>query len=115
MVTDKECRWANFPSQELPKRKGVIKNITKFDATFFGVHHKQVHAMDPQGRQLIECAYEAILDSGFHPMSLRGSRTGVYVAVCFSETEKSVLYDSLQTSGFNLAGFVLKIAGQSSI
>lgn len=104
MVTDKECRWSHSLSKELPRRKGVINNIKKFDATFFGVHHKQVNAMDPQGRQLIECAYEAILDSGIHPSALRGSRTGVFVAVCFSETEKSLLFDTIQTGGFSLAG-----------
>lgn len=104
MVTDKEERWSHGLSQELPKRKGVIRNLTKFDATFFGIHHKQANAMDPQGRLLIECAYEAVLDAGLHPLSLRSTKTGVFVAICFSETEKTLLFDTIQTEGFSLPG-----------
>lgn len=103
MTTDKEMRWNNSMSQELPRRKGVINNVGKFDASFFGIHSKQANSMDPQGRQIIECAYEAIMDSGVHPQSLRDSRTGVFVAVCFSESER-ILFDNLQSSGFALAG-----------
>lgn len=106
MVTDEECRWSHNLSKELPIRKGVIKHLRKFDATFFGIHHKQANAMDPQGRQLIECAYEAIIDAGFSPQELRTTKTGCFVAICFSETEKSLLYDSVHTEGFSLAGLV---------
>jgi len=48
----------------LPKRSGKLKNLTKFDASFFGVHPKQANAMDPQLRILLEVTYEALLDSG---------------------------------------------------
>ena len=48
----------------LPKRNGKIKELSKFDATFFGVHPKQATYMDPQLRILMELAYEAIIDAG---------------------------------------------------
>ena len=48
----------------LPKRNGKIKDLSKFDATFFGVHPKQATYMDPQLRILMELAYEAIIDAG---------------------------------------------------
>lgn len=48
----------------LPKRNGKLKDISKFDASFFGVHPKQAHTMDPQLRLLLEVSYEAILDGG---------------------------------------------------
>jgi len=38
--------------------------LTKFDATFFGVHPKQANVTDPQLRLLLEVTYEALLDSG---------------------------------------------------
>lgn len=60
--------------------------------------------MDPQGRQIIECAYEAILDAGCHPQALRDQKTGVFVAVCFSEADKNLLFDTITTSGLALAG-----------
>ena len=48
----------------LPERCGKLKDISKFDAPFFGVHPKQANGMDPQLRMLLEVTYEAIVDSG---------------------------------------------------
>lgn len=48
----------------LPRRSGKLKDLSRFDASFFGVHPKQAHTMDPQLRLLLEVAYEAILDGG---------------------------------------------------
>lgn len=106
MITDREVRWSNSVSQELPKRKGVLKDIRNFDAAFFGIHSKQAQHIDPQGRTIIETAYEAILDAGIHPQELRESKTGVFVGVCFSEAEKSILYETIATkdSGTGLSG-----------
>lgn len=91
-------------SKELPKRKAVLNNINKFDAAFFGIHSKQADRMDPQARQIIECAYEAILDAGFHPQTLRGSKTGVFVGVCFSEADKNLLCEMVGDDALGLAG-----------
>lgn len=60
MVDDDEIRWKHF-NLEIPRRMGKIEDLQKFDATFFGVHFKQAHTMDPQCRLLIETAYEAVL------------------------------------------------------
>ena len=48
----------------LPKRSGKLKDLSKFDAAFFGVHPKQSNTMDPQLRMLLEVTYEAITDAG---------------------------------------------------
>ena len=48
----------------LPKRTGKLKDLRSFDATFFGVHAKQAHVMDPQLRILLELTHEAIVDAG---------------------------------------------------
>ena len=104
MVTDEDWQASESFSQELQKRKGVIGALDRFDATFFGIHYKQANVMDPQGRILIESSYMAILDAGIHPQQIRGTNTAVFVAVCFSETEKFLLYDTLNSNGFNLVG-----------
>jgi acyl transferase domain-containing protein len=57
----------------VPKQHGFIKDIRKFDATFFNVHPKQAEGMDPQLRILHEVAYESIIDGGiklYHAKSL---------------------------------------------
>ncbi|KAH8379368.1 hypothetical protein KR009_004445 [Drosophila setifemur] len=103
MVDDDERRWRHF-NPEIPKRSGKINKLEKFDATFFGVHFKQAHTMDPQTRILIETAYEAVIDAGINPKSLRGSKTGVYVGSCISESEKTWFYEKVSSGGFGITG-----------
>lgn len=103
MVDDDERRWRHT-NAEIPKRSGKINRLEKFDATFFGVHYKQAHTMDPQCRMLLEHAYEAVLDAGVNPRTLRGSRTGVYIGACFAESEKTWFYEKVSTGGFGITG-----------
>ena len=50
--------------QGSPKRWGLLQNLDKFDATFFGVPPKQANFMDPQLRFLLEVTHEALIDAG---------------------------------------------------
>ena len=101
MVTASEKRWPNY-NPEIPTRMGVIDDIEKFDATFFGVPYKQAHCIDPQCRLLIETAYEAIVDAGVCPKSIRGSKTGVFIGACFNESEKVFFYDPNHITAYGL-------------
>ncbi|KAG4070516.1 hypothetical protein HA402_012306, partial [Bradysia odoriphaga] len=103
MVDDAEVRWKHF-NLEIPRRMGKIEGLEKFDATFFGVHFKQAHTMDPQCRLLIETAYEAVLDAGIHPKTLRETKTGVFIGACFSESEKTWFYEKISSGGFGITG-----------
>ena len=47
MITEDERRWPKG-LYGLPSRAGKIKDLSKFDAQFFGVHGKQANLMDPQ-------------------------------------------------------------------
>ncbi|GLH14329.1 Fatty acid synthase [Gryllus bimaculatus] len=103
LLTADDRRWS-IDHPEIPPRSGKINGLEKFDASFFSVHFKQAHTMDPQCRLLLERAYEAIVDAGVNPRSLRGKKMGVYVGVCFSESEKTWFYEKLQLSGFGITG-----------
>ncbi|XP_029167464.1 fatty acid synthase-like [Nylanderia fulva] len=103
LVTDDDRRW-KLDHPDIPQRTGKINNVSKFDALFFGVHFKQAQTMDPMCRMLLEHAYEAIIDAGINPKQLRGSRTGVFVGACFSESEKTWFYEKLQINGFGITG-----------
>jgi fatty acid synthase len=48
----------------ISKLVGKVPNVTKFDASFFGINYKQAHIMDPMCRLLLERVYEAIVDAG---------------------------------------------------
>uniref|UniRef100_A0A3Q2DYF7 Fatty acid synthase n=1 Tax=Cyprinodon variegatus TaxID=28743 RepID=A0A3Q2DYF7_CYPVA len=103
MVTEDDRRWT--PGlYGLPKRNGKLKDISHFDAAFFGVHPKQAHTMDPQLRLMLEVSYEAIVDGGLNPNSLRGSRTGVYVGVSGSEAGEAFSRDPEELLGYSMTG-----------
>lgn len=63
MVTEDDRRWT-MGMHGLPTGNGKLKDLSKFDATMFGVHPKQANAMDPQLRMLLEVVYESIVDAG---------------------------------------------------
>ena len=54
----------------LPTRNGKLKELDKFDASFFGIAPKQADNMDPQLRLLLEVTYEAIVDAGMIPFQM---------------------------------------------
>lgn len=105
MVDEDERRWRHT-NPEIPRRSGKIYNLEKFDASFFGVNFKQARCMDPQSRLILEHAYEAVLDSGVNPRSMRGSNTGVFVGVSFNESEKVWIYEKISKEGFGVTGLV---------
>ncbi|XP_071066957.1 fatty acid synthase isoform X2 [Dasypus novemcinctus] len=103
MVTDDDRRW-KAGLYGLPRRSGKLKDLSKFDATFFGVHAKQAHTMDPQLRLLLEVAYEAIVDGGINPAELRETDTGVWVGVGGSEAAEALSRDPETLLGYSMVG-----------
>lgn len=103
MVTEDDRRW-KAGLYGLPRRAGKLKDLSKFDATFFGVHAKQAHTMDPQLRLLLEAAYEAIVDGGLNPASLRGTHTGVWVGASGSEASEALSRDPETLLGYSMVG-----------
>ena len=103
MVTEDGRRWK--PGLHgLPKRSGKLKDISHFDAQFFGVHAKQAHRMDPQLRILLELTYEALIDAGVDPQTVRNSRTGVFVGASGSEASEAFSANTDEIVGYGMTG-----------
>ncbi|KAH9815752.1 Polyketide synthase protein [Teratosphaeria destructans] len=56
-----------------------------FDREFFNISPKEVEAMDPQQRCLLEVVYEGLESAGYTMSQLRGSNTGVFVGAMSSD------------------------------
>ncbi len=60
---------------------GFLHDAGDFDADFFRINPKEALAMDPQHRLFLEACWESLEDAGIDPVSLRGSRAGVFAGI----------------------------------
>ncbi len=95
------------PDPEAPRKGytkwgGFVRDVSGFDADFFNISPREAEFMDPQQRQLLQVTWEALEDAGISPLSLSGTRTGVYVGA--SLTDYSVYLKSKRAEGEFHAG-----------
>ena len=55
------------------KANGILPDIEKFDASFFGFSPREAEVMDPQHRLFLESAWEAIESAGYNPERFQSS------------------------------------------
>ncbi len=108
------------------RRGGFLKSVDCFDAAFFDIEPREAVRIDPQHRLVLETAWETLEDAAIPPHTLSGSRTGVFVGMCYNDYEDLLfaspnelnLHSMTGGSRFSAAGrvsFALGLEGPSMV
>ena len=92
------------PGKMATRWGGFLDQIDQFDAGFFGISPREASRMDPQQRLLLEVAWEAFQDAGQLPSRLNGSRTGVFIGMCYNDYEDLEFQDQRNIDVYVTAG-----------
>ncbi|KAH6614378.1 polyketide synthase [Chaetomium sp. MPI-SDFR-AT-0129] len=122
MLCRKRSGWSLVPKDRFnaeayrhpnPDKKGCMNSqggyfikddISMFDAAFFDITKKEAESMDPAQRLLLECAYEALENSGTPREVVSGKNVGVFVGGNYGEHRVGNLRDLDHIPSFDATG-----------
>jgi acyl transferase domain-containing protein len=82
---------------------GVLEDLDRFDAQFFGFSARDAEGTDPQQRVFLECAWEGLEDAGYVPEHypgligvFAGAALSSYMADIYADPNVYARYDDMQ-------------------
>jgi len=73
---------SSVPGKTISRYGAFLNNdVRAFDADFFGISPREAKSVDPLQRMILEVVYEALENADIASDSLKGSNTGVYIAL----------------------------------
>lgn len=72
-------RWAE--ASDIAQVGGFVDPVDRLDPGFFQMTPREAARLDPQHALVLENGWSAIEDAGIDPLSLSGSRTGVFLGI----------------------------------
>ncbi|MGO4755403.1 polyketide synthase, partial [Streptomyces sp. 2MCAF27] len=95
-------------------RGGYLRDVSGFDADFFGVSGREADVLDPQHRLLLEVAWEALEHAGMPPERLAGTSTGVFTGLSYHDYLDRLDWQPHENEGSILANGHCVAAGRIS-
>nr|APD71678.1 type I polyketide synthase 13 [Streptomyces sp.] len=98
----------------MARQGGYLRDVSGFDADFFGVSGREADVLDPQHRLLLEVAWEALEHAGLPPDRLTGSSTGMYLGISYNDFYEGLAGQPLELEGSLLTNGHCVAAGRIS-
>lgn len=95
---------AAAPGKSYSKWAGLIDDVDCFDSLFFNISPMEAELMDPQQRLFLECAWNAIEDSGYAPSDLSGIDCGVFVGAGRGDYQSKLKEKAIGFESFSFIG-----------